>query len=80
MSAMLGWLNAASVCALAREPRQAIGVAGERVREDLQRDVAIERRIAGAVDLPHAAFADQRRDFVDAETVASRQRHGVRQS
>ena len=34
------------------------------------RDIAIELRIARPVDLPHPAFADQRGDFVDAETGA----------
>ena len=38
--------------------------------EDLQRDIAIELRVTGAVDLAHPAFADQRRDVVDAETGA----------
>jgi hypothetical protein len=54
----------------ARESRQAIGVAGESVRQDLQRDIPIEFRVTGSVDLSHATFADQRRNFVDAETSA----------
>jgi len=57
---------------LASEARQAIGVDGERVGEDLQRDVAIERRVAGAVDLSHATCADRRGDFINAETRAGR--------
>ena len=60
----IGMVERSERLRLAREPRQAIGVARERVREDLQRDVAIELRVAGAVDLSHAAFADQRGDFV----------------
>ena len=54
----------------ALEPREAIGIAGERVRQDLDRDVAIQLRVARAVDLAHAAFADRRDDFVDAEAGA----------
>ena len=54
----------------AREPREPIGVAGERVGQDLQRDVAIELRIARAEDLAHSARADAGDDFVDAETRA----------
>ena len=46
------------------------GIAGERVGQDLQRDVAIELRVAGPIHLPHAAFADLRGDFVDAEAGA----------
>ena len=42
----------------ALEPRQAIGVARKGVGQDLQRNVAIELRVAGAVDLSHATFAD----------------------
>ena len=54
----------------AREPRQAIGITGERVRKDLHRDIAIQLRVARPVHLAHAAFADGRRDFVDAEARA----------
>ena len=35
---------------LAREPRQAIGIARERVREDLQRDVAMQPRVVRPID------------------------------
>ena len=54
----------------AGEPRQPVGVAGEWVRQNLERDVTIEFRVAGAVDLPHPALADLRNDFVDAESSA----------
>jgi hypothetical protein len=54
----------------AGEPGQPIGVAGEGVREDFERDVTIQFRVAGAVDQPHPAFADLRNDFVDAESSA----------
>ena len=49
------------------EPGKPIGVVRERVREDLQGDVAIEPGIARAIDLAHPAFADQRGDLVDTE-------------
>ena len=49
------------------EPRQPVGVAGERVGQDLQRDVAIELGIARAEHLAHPAGADAGDDFVDAE-------------
>ena len=54
----------------AREPREPIGIAGERVGQDFQRDVAIELRIARAEYLAHPARADAGDDFVDAETRA----------
>ena len=52
------------------EPRKPVGVAGERVGQDLQRDIAIELRIAGAEYLAHPARADAGDDFVDAEARA----------
>ena len=47
-----------------RKTRQAIGVARERVRQDLQRDVAIEPGVSRAIHLAHAAGADGAGDFV----------------
>jgi hypothetical protein len=74
----IGMVERSERLCLTREPRQSIGVARKGVREDLQRNVAIELRVAGAVDLPHATFADQRGDLVEAETSASGQGHEVR--
>ena len=54
----------------ARESRQAIRIVRERLGQDLDRDVAIQLRIARAIDLAHAPFADLRGDFVDAEAGA----------
>lgn len=52
------------------EPRQALGVRGKRVWQTLDRDLAVERRVGGPPDLPHAAFTERRGDFVNAETSA----------
>ena len=38
---------------LALEARQGVGVGGHRRRDDLDRDVAPQPRVAGAIDLPH---------------------------
>src|SRR5262245_48692334 len=46
----------------AHESREAIGVIHERIGQYLQRDIAIEFRVAGPVDLTHPAFADLRGD------------------
>ena len=62
----------------AREPGQPIGIIRERVRQDLQRDIAIELRVAGPPHLPHAAFADLGGDFVDAEAGAGGKGQDVR--
>ncbi len=67
---MLGWFSDASVCASRVKPREPIGISGEGVGQDLERDVAIELRVAGPIHLSHAAFADLRGDFVDAEARA----------
>ena len=44
----------------AGEPGQPFGVAGEAVGQHLQRDVAVELRVARPVDLAHAAGAKGR--------------------
>ncbi len=61
---------------LALELAQAIGVAGDVLRQDLDGDGAIEAGVAGAVDLAHAPGADQAEDFVWTQARASSQRHG----
>src|SRR5262249_31793989 len=60
---------------LALETRRTIGIRGEQFRENFERDVAIEFRIAGAIDLAHPARSEQRRDFVVAESHARREGH-----
>ena len=54
----------------ALEAREAIGIVGEGLGQDLDRDVAIELRIARAIDLAHAAGPKGREDFVRAEASA----------
>ena len=55
------------------EPRQALPVFGERRRQDLDRHLALEARVGGAVDLAHAALADLGEDLVGAEAGAGRE-------
>ena len=50
------------------------GVDSTGRRQNLQRDVAIELRIAGAVHLAHSAGAERRHDFIRAETRAGGER------
>ena len=54
----------------ALESRHAIGVGRERRRQDLHRDVAIELRVARAIDLSHPAGAERGENFVGAEACA----------
>jgi hypothetical protein len=49
---------------LAADARATLVVQGKQARDDLHRHVAIQLRIVGAVDLAHAAAADQRANFV----------------
>ena len=58
---MFGWFSDGERLRFAREPREPFGIAGERVGQDLDRDVAIELRIARAIHLAHAAGADAAR-------------------
>jgi hypothetical protein len=55
---------------LALEPPEAIGVFGQRPRQHLDRDVALQPRVPGAIDLAHPAGADQRLDFVGSQACA----------
>ena len=50
-------------------------VGGEGVGENLDRDRAIEPRVAGFVHLAHPAGADERQDLVRAEASAGVERH-----
>ena len=61
---------------LPREPGEAVRVVCEGVRQDLQRDLAVELRIGGLPDLAHAALAEQRGDVVVAEAGADVEGHG----
>jgi hypothetical protein len=59
------------------EAREPIGVVGERVGEDLEGDIAIELRVAGAQDLAHPAFANLRGDLVDTDSGAGSESQAV---
>jgi hypothetical protein len=50
----------------ALEARQSISVAGKRLREDLDRDFAIQLISACSIDLAHAAGAQRSNYLVDA--------------
>jgi hypothetical protein len=60
---------------LALEAHQAIRVAGKRFRQDLERHLAPEFGVAGAIHLAHAAFAQLGEDVVRAETGAGGEGH-----
>ncbi len=57
------------------EARQAFHVASPRFRQDFQRNVAAEARIAGAIHFPHPARTERRKDFVRTQFSAGGQDH-----
>ena len=60
---MLGWLSRASARASrvnrSAKPESPLGLRGQ----DLERDQAVQRRLAGFIDGPHAALAQQFQDL-----------------
>src|SRR5687767_11419860 len=57
------------------EARAPLGIARDRLRQNLDGDVAIEPRIAGAIDLAHATRAKRAENFVATEPAAGGQGH-----
>ena len=64
------------VTRMAQRTSQAFRIIGEDVREDFQGHIAAELRVLGAVDLPHAALADQGGHFIGPEAVTDVEGHG----
>ena len=60
---------------LAHEALQPVGVSGEGRGQHFDRDVTIEARVPGPVDLAHAPVAERRDDLVGAEPGAGTDRH-----
>ena len=60
---------------LALEARQRIGIVRDGLRQDLDRDVAVELPVPRLVHLAHAARAERRQDLVGAEFRAGRETH-----
>lgn len=58
---------------LALKPSEAVGISREGIRKNLDGHVAVEPRVAGAIDLVHAAGAERRENFVRAEARAGSQ-------
>ena len=59
------------------EAAQPVGIGGEGRRQDLDRHLAAEARVPGAVDLSHSPRSDRREDFVGPESGAGLQGHLV---
>ena len=72
---MPGWFSEASTFGFAIEAGQPFRVARERLRQNLERDVAVETRVARPVNLAHAAGAERLDDLVHTKTRTGSQRH-----
>ena len=64
---------------LAIEARESIGITRKGRRQHLDRDIAAQPCVAGAVDLTHATGTDPRRDLVRTDALACQElrRRGV---
>ena len=58
------------------EPAAKPGIPTSLGRDDLERDVATEPRVAAAIDLSHPADPEKGLDVVGAETISGLERHG----
>ena len=76
MCAMFGWFSDASTCASRWKRARRSGSSANDVGQDLERDVAIQLRVARAIDLAHAAGAEGGEDFVRAEARAGGEGQG----
>ena len=63
----VGVLQLGEELRLALEAGEALGVGGERLGQDLDRDLALQLRVGRPVDDPHAALAERGGDLVRAE-------------
>ena len=74
---MCGWFSEARACASrSKRPRRSGSDAKTRGK-NLDRDLAMQLGVAGAIDLAHTANAERADDLVRADVCAGRQRHEV---
>ncbi len=65
---------------LTSEARHPLDVGGHRLWKNLERYIAIQARIAGAIHFAHTAFSKRSHNRIWSEAVASQQRHRLRHS
>jgi hypothetical protein len=53
------------------KPGEMVGVVRHAIRQHLNRDIALKPRVAGAVHLSHAAFAEQGGDLIGAQVLTN---------
>jgi hypothetical protein len=57
------------------EPREPLGIVGQRFGQDFEGDVATELRVACPINLSHAARADGGEDLVRSESRSGCEHH-----
>ena len=57
------------------EPREPVGIAGDRIWQHFDRDVSFELAVVGAVHLAHTAATERRDDFIRADPRARGESH-----
>ena len=67
----MGMIERGEHLRLPLEPGDALGVWSAAIRQDLDRDVATELRVARAIDFAHPARAERRDDLVGAKANTS---------
>ena len=60
----------------ALEPCALYGIGSQALREDLDRDVALQARVSRAIDFPHAPRSERGDDFIWPECGSDRKSHG----
>ena len=71
----VGMVEGGEQGSFATEAGQALGIGGDSRRQNFQGDLATEFAVAGAVDFAHAAYAEERIYFVDADFGAGDEGH-----
>ena len=74
----VGMVEGGEDLGFAREPRQPVRIARKPIRQNFDRDVTIQLRVARAIHLAHAARAKGREDLIRSESRAGCQSHGGR--
>ena len=73
-----GMIQGGEHARFALEPRQPVWIVNDRIGKDLDRDLALEARITGAIDLAHATSAEHADDFIRTEARTGGEWHGSR--
>src|SRR5262245_7006436 len=74
----MGMIQGGECFCFALETRATVRIRDEQLGQHLDRDVAIELCIPGAIDLAHPARAESRENLVGAKVSAGCQRHASR--